>query len=362
MIRPMHFPHRVRLALATRLRGTAAAFVLVLVLGACSSGHADRQGDAALPTTGSRIAAGGLVEPVNEERVIIPQISGRLDRVYIEEGDSVTAGQLIAEIENAELRAAMAAAAAQVDLRQAELDVLKNGARAEEIAAAEASLAAADAAARLAAETLKRNQPLLAEGRISQSRFDEVQAAADTARAERARAAASLALLRAGARSEDIRAAEARLAAARAERQRAEALFEKSQVRSPVDGTVLKRDLREGETVVALSPLPLARIGDIRQLHVRADIDELDIDRIKVGQSAKVSSDAFPGRSVSGKVIHVSQRMGRRNLSSGDPAEKQDVKILEALILLDGHPALPVGLRVDVFIDTGSVAPAAGSR
>ena len=113
MIRPMHFPHRVRLALATRLRGTAAAFVLVLVLGACSSGHADRQGDAALPTTGSRIAAGGLVEPVNEERVIIPQISGRLDRVYIEEGDSVTAGQLIAEIENAELRAAMAAAAAR---------------------------------------------------------------------------------------------------------------------------------------------------------------------------------------------------------------------------------------------------------
>ena len=53
-----------------------------------------------------------------------------------------------------------------------------------------------------------------------------------------------------------------------------------------------------------------------------------------------------------GKVIHVSQRMGRRNLSSGDPAEKQDAKILEALILLEGHPDLPVGLRVDVFIET----------
>ena len=360
MIRRMHFLPRVCPVIATRLCGILAASVLVLALGACGRGGADGQADGALPTTSSRIVAGGLVEPVNEERVIIPQISGRLDRVYIEEGDRVSAGQLIAEIENAELRAAMAVAAAEVDLRQAELDALKNGARAEEIDAAEGSLAAADAAARLAAETFKRNQPLLAEGRISQSRFDEVQAAADTARAERARAAASLALLRAGARSEDIRAAEARLAAARAERQRAEALFEKSQVRSPVDGTVLKRDLREGETVVALSPLPLARIGDIRQLHVRADIDELDIDRIKVGQSAKVSSDAFPGRSFPGKVIHVSQRMGRRNLSSGDPAEKQDVKILEALILLDGHPALPVGLRVDVLIDTGSVAPAAG--
>ena len=63
-------------------------------------------------------------------------------------------------------------------------------------------------------------------------------------------------------------------------------------------------------------------------------------------------SDAFAGQSFPGKVIHVSQRMGRRNSSSGDPAEKQDAKILEALILLEGHPALPIGLRVDVLIDT----------
>ena len=83
-----------------------------------------------------------------------------------------------------------------------------------------------------------------------------------------------------------------------------------------------------------------------------ADIDELDIARVRVGQTVDVRSDAFAGRSFPGKVIHVSQRMGRRNLSSGDPAEKQDSKILEALILLEGHPDLPVGLRVDVFIET----------
>lgn len=359
MIGAMRYLPRLPRLVIARLSTLVLACGFALLLGACGEDRADGQDAAALRATGARIAAGGLVEPVNEERVIIPQISGRLQRVLIEEGDSVSAGQLIAEIENAELRAAMATAAAEVDLRQAELDALKNGARAEEIAVAAASLAAADAAARLAAETFKRNQPLLADGRISQSRFDEVRAAADTATAERARAAASLALLRAGARSEDVRAAEARLAAAHAERQRAEALFEKSQVRSPVDGIVLKRDLREGETVVALSPLPLARIGDTRQLHVRADIDELDIDRIRVGQSAEIRSDAFGDRRFAGKVIHVSQRMGRRNLSSGDPAEKQDAKILEALILLDGHPALPVGLRVDVFIDTGKVTTGA---
>jgi ABC exporter DevB family membrane fusion protein len=331
----------------------AAIFSVVVIAGGCESRSVGGQGGVDLTTAGSRIAAGGLVEPVNEERVIIPQISGRLDKVYIEEGDSISAGQLIAEIENSELRADVAAAQAQLELREAELDSLRNGARPEEIAAASATLAVAESGQRVASATLQRNELLLARQQISQSRFDEVRGEAESASATRARAAASLALLRAGARKEDIRAAEARLAGARAGRDRARALFEKSQVRSPIDGVVLKRDLREGETVVALSPLPLARVGDTRQLQVRADIDELDINRIRVGQSAEIRSKAFPGQHFAGKVIHVSRRMGRRNLSSGDPAEKQDAKILEATVLLEGQPALPIGLRVDVFIDAG---------
>ncbi|HET9032116.1 MAG TPA: efflux RND transporter periplasmic adaptor subunit, partial [Dokdonella sp.] len=322
-----------------------------VVLGACSAEPSDPASTKSPALDLSRIAAGGLVEPVSEERVIIPQISGRLARVEIEEGDKVSAGQLIAEIENADLRADMAAAAAEVDLRQAELERLRHGARAEEIAQAVAGLAAAESAEHLAEAARSRDQPLLQRKLISQAHWDQTQAELEMARAERERAAAALKLLRIGARVEDIRAAEARLAAANAMRDRAKAQFGKSQIRSPIDGVVLKRDLREGETAVALSPLPLARIGDISQLHVRADIDELDIARVRVGQTAEMRSDAYAGQHFPGKVIHVSQRMGRRNSSSDDPAEKQDAKILEALILLEGHPALPIGLRVDVFID-----------
>jgi ABC exporter DevB family membrane fusion protein len=350
------------------LRKTDAWAVLAAILstalcaGGCESQTAVGRGRGDLSVNGSRIAAGGLVEPVTEERVIIPQISGRLDKVYIDEGDSISAGQLIAEIENSELRAGVAAAQAQVELREAELDSLRKGARPEEIAEATAMLAVAESTQRVASVTLQRNESLLGQRQISQARFDEVRGEAESERAGRDRAAASLALLRAGARNEDIRAGEARLAAALAERDRARALFEKSRIRSPIDGIVLKRDLREGETVVALSPLPLARVGDTRRLHVRADIDELDINRVRVGQSAEIRSEAFSGQHFAGKVIHVSRRMGRRNLSSGDPAEKQDAKILEALILLDGQPALPVGLRVDVFIDAGALAEPAAQR
>ncbi|WP_440221984.1 HlyD family secretion protein [Dokdonella sp. MW10] len=330
-----------------------AVSTLVLGLAACSSSTDGPAATAqAAPASGvSTLAAGGLVEPASEERIIIPQLSGRLSRVLIEEGDTVTAGQLIAEIENAEYRAALAAAAAQVGLREAELARLRNGARREELDEAAATLAAAKAREALARADRERIEPLLARKLASQAQIDAARAQAEAAIAERERAAASLALLRAGARAEDLAAAEAGLEAARAERDRAQALFDKSQIRSPIDGRVLKRDLREGETVVALSPLPLARLGDLARRTVRADIEELDIGRIAVGQRASVASDAFPGQRFEGKVTRVSQRMGRRNQTSGDPAEKQDAKILEALVELDGEPPLPVGLRVDVFID-----------
>lgn len=330
------------------------AFSILLLAGcsgeAADTSPADRAG-------GARIAAGGLTEPVGEERVIIPQISGRLARVAIEEGDSVEAGQVIAEIENADLRADVSATEAEVALREAELARLRNGARAEEIEQGRAALAAADASLRLATVAAERTAMMFTRKQVSAQQNDQAQAELSRARAARAESAAALKLLQIGSRAEDLRAAEARLSAAQANHARAKAVFEKSLIRSPVAGIVLKRDLREGETVVALSPRPLARIGDLSRLQVRADIDELDIGRVKVGQLAEVSSDAVPGQTFRGRVTQVSRRMGGRTVHSDDPAEKLDARILEAVILLDADVHLPVGLRVDVFIDTRATAP-----
>ncbi len=325
---------------------------VVLVL----AGVAGCRGEAPAAAADGRltvIAAGGLVEPAGEERVIIPQVSGRLSKVLIAEGDAVRAGQLIAEIENSEYRAALAAADAEVQRREAELARLRNGARMEEIAAADAARAEAAALERQALAERDRREDLVRSKLIAAETAQQARAQAEAAVARRARADADLALLRAGARAEDVAAATAAVAAARAERDRAQALVEKSQIYAPIDGHVLKRDLSEGETVVALSPLPLARIGNLTKRYVRADIDELDIGRIREGQVATIVSDAFPQQQFAGKVVRVSQRMGRRNSISGDPAEKQDAKILEALIELDGTPPLPIGLRVDVRIAAG---------
>ena len=330
------------------------ALLIALLLSACN------QSAPAAPTrpAQSRVAAGGLVEPAGEERVVIPTVSGRLIRVAIEEGDSVKRGQVLAEIDNAEQKASIAAADAQVRLRESELARLRNGARREDVAQAQAALEASQARERVAAAELKRRESIADRKLLSTEQLEQSRAQFAVAKADRLASAAALDLLRNGARSEDIASAEAAVAAAKAEKDRAEAAYEKTLIRSPIDGVVLKRDLREGETLVALSPLPLARIGDISHLFVRADIDELDIGHVKVGQHASVTSDAFPGHVFEGNVQHVSRRMGRRNLASDNPAQKQDTKVLEALIELDGQPELPIGLRVDVVIDiTPSTSP-----
>ncbi len=326
--------------------------ILAALLVACAKGDGSSVPSPNMAPTGDLVAAGGRVEPDGEERVVIPDISGRIARVLVEEGDRVSAGQVIAEIENADYAAALAATEAAVGQHRAELDRLRAGARREELDQARATLAAAEAQARLASAEAERRQALFARRLISAQDHDQAVARADAARAERARAAAARALLQAGARREDLAAAEAALAAAMASRDQARARFDKTLIRAPIDGVVLKRELRAGETVEALAPRPIARIGDMSRLFVRADIDELDIGRVRPGQKAEVSSDAFPGQHYAGEVVRVAQRMGKRNTASDDPAQKQDAKILEAVIALDGTPPLPVGLRVDVRIHT----------
>jgi HlyD family secretion protein len=319
---------------------------LLVALCACSDPRAQQ---APAPTSGAIFAA-GLVEPIGEERVLIPEVGGRLARVLIAEGDTVQQGQLLAEIENRDGTAALAAAEAQVALREAELAKARAGARAEERDAARAALAEADAALALATAELARRRAMQSEKLVSREALDQSQANERAARARRDAAAAQLALLEAGTRVEDLAVADAALAQARAERDRAAAALEKTRIRAPIDGVVLKRDLREGETVVALSPVPLARIGDVSRLVVRADVDELDVSRVRVGQRAVATSDAFPGREFGGTVVRVSGRMGPRNSASENPAARVDTKILEALVELDAGAVLPVGLRMDVRI------------
>jgi ABC exporter DevB family membrane fusion protein len=324
-----------------------APLLLAGVLAACS--RAPQPAEPVAP--GRYVNAGGIVEPAGEERLLIPQLTGRVERVLVDEGDAVTAGQVLAELDASEQRAALAAAEAQVAEARARLAEARNGPRAEDIAAARAAAREAAALETQAAGELRRREGMAARKLISEEALETARTQAATAAATHERARAQLQLLLAGTRPEAIDAAAAALAVAGAGRERAAALLEKTRVRSPIDGVVLQSGLKSGETVTALSPEPVATVGDMHHLVVRADIDELDIGRVRVGATASVRTDAFPGRTFPGRVTDLGRRMGARRSISDDPTQRRDSKTLEAHVALEEGAELPIGLRVDVRIE-----------
>jgi HlyD family secretion protein len=117
----------------------------------------------------------------------------------------------------------------------------------------------------------------------------------------------------------DIAAARAQVALAEANVALADALLDKTFIRSPLSGTVLRRQRVAGEAVTNVPPTPIAIVGDLRGLRVRAEVDETDIGRVTAGQRVEVTADAFPDRKFGGTVYRVSSRLGGKEVQTGRP-------------------------------------------
>jgi multidrug resistance efflux pump len=154
--------------------------------------------------------------------------------------------------------------------------------------------------------------------------------------------------------------AQANLSAARARLDEARAVLAKTFVRSPIDGTVLRKHHRTGESVSNFSttPDPIFTLGDTHTLLVRVDVDEADVSKLVVGERAYATADAYTGKKFWGHVVRVGEQLGRKNVRTDEPTERVDTKILETLVQLDPGVELPIGLRVDAFIvsDSGTAA------
>ncbi len=131
----------------------------------------------------------------------------------------------------------------------------------------------------------------------------------------------------------------------------AHALLEKTFIRSPVSGVVLRKQRRAGESVSDKDDTPLVTLADDSRLRVRVEVDETDVAKVRVGQRACVTAAAYGDRKFLGRVIRVGQVLGRKNVRTEEPAERVDTKILETLVELDPGQRLPLGLRVDTFLE-----------
>jgi HlyD family secretion protein len=316
------------------------------------------------------LSGNGTIEATEVE--VGARISGRLLAVVPREGEAVRRGQELATLEAAELEAQLAQARGNLaaaeatfaevgagtraeEIRrlealvqsardaqaqaQARLELLQAGARPELLAQVRAAVQQAQVALDDAQQDFERTSRLAGEGAlagrdldVATARRDGAAAALDAARNRLAEAQAgarpeelrgaeaalaqaasqlrssqaSLDLAVAGPRRETLRAAEARVEAARGAAAVAEALLAQTRIVAPSDGRVTLRNAEPGEVVAP--GFPILRIADLARVRVRVYVPEPQIGRVKTGQGAAVSVDAFPGRTFPGTVTEIAEK------------------------------------------------------
>ncbi|MCS6818252.1 MAG: efflux RND transporter periplasmic adaptor subunit [Blastocatellia bacterium] len=301
-----------------------------------------------------RIAANGRVEGVSEEILLGFKIPGRIRAIYVEEGERVRRDQVLAEMENAEQWARVEAERALLAKAEAQLALLRAGARAEEREQARAAVEEARAVAAHAEAVYERARRLHERGILSHEELERAEREWRTAHARLEAARQHYERVLAGSRPEEIAAAEAEVRLARARLREAEAQYEQTRLRAPCDGLILRRFMRPGEIVrPEMLGQPVLSMADDSRLRVRAEIDETDVAKIRLGAPAFITADAYRGEVFTGRVVKIGAAVGRKTLQSDNPAEKLDREILETWIELDpaARGRLIIGLRVDVVIE-----------
>jgi len=295
------------------------------------------------------VACPGRIEGRSDTVEVGAATDGIVQSVKVHEGQRVTEGSTLAEIGCSDLASALKVAQAEAEsVRQARARLLR-GSRIEEREAAAQRTQAARAVVEHTATELGRATQLSEAAAISKASLDQARRDYDVAAAELKEASRNEELVNAGPTEEDAAKANADLRAAESRIKLAEEKVAKCSVVAPVSGTVVRVNLREGESFSTVAPHPLFTIADLSRRRVRAEVDERDISKVHVGQKAILTSEAYPGRHFTGTLARLASMMGRKTVDTGNPADKSDRDILEALVDLQPEAdSLPMGLRVTV--------------
>jgi HlyD family secretion protein len=308
-------------------------------------------------TTTVAFASPGRVEGASETTQVGAAADGILKAVYVKEGQFVKRGTLLGEIACDELQASLQTAVAEADgARQTRTRILR-GARDEEKKIATEKTAAARATFDEAKSRLEMQRALYQKEQISRASYDQSVRDLGVADANLRTAVRTEELLAAPPLQEDKARADAEVLAAEGRARTVQERIGKCSILAPIDGTILRVYARRGESFSTVTPRPLFSLADTSSQHIKAEIDERDVDRVSIGQKVVIQADALDGKRLNGSVVRISAMMGRKSISTGDPSDKSDRDILEAVIgLEDNTRSLPIGLRVTVqFLTTSSL-------
>ena len=294
-------------------------------------------------------ASPGRVEGASETTQVGAAADGILKAVYVKEGQFVKRGTLLGEIACDDLQPALQTAMAEADsARQARARLLR-GARDEEKKIANEKTAAARATFEEAKSRLDMQRALYQKEQVSRATYDQAVRDLGVADANLRAALRTEELVAAPPLQEDTARADADVLAAEGRVRTVQERIGKCSIVAPIDGTVLGVYARRGESFSTVTPRPLFSLADTSTRHIKAEVDERDVDKLSVGQNVIIQADALEGKKLRGSVARISAMMGRKSISTGDPSDKSDRDILEAVIELDDNSRpLPIGLRVTV--------------
>ena len=288
------------------------------------------------------------------------KVPGRLKERLVDEGHQVKAGQVVARLEDDELKDESRLRAADQQAAQAALADLKAGSRNEEIAASAATLARLKAEAERAELDAVRAEALFRKEVIPRKELDGARAAKDTTAAAVREGEERLRLVKIGPRPDTVKQAKARVDAAGAARSLADTRLGQSVLTAPITGTVISKHAEPGELLAIGSPvITIARLEDV---WVRAYIPETELGKVKLGQQATVTSDTWKGRTFQGTVSFIASEaeFTPRNVQT----EAERVKLVYRIKITIPNPKqeLKPGMPVDAVIDTGARGKGQGDR
>ena len=248
------------------------------------------------------IAATGTIETVNV--VLSSKTNGEIKELRIKEGDRVKQGDTIMIIDTEALRLQFRLQESGAEMSRAQLDLLRNGARKEDILLSESSLNQAQVNFNLAKIDLERLQKLYQTQTITKKQYDDASAHFDLMNNQLSSAKENYKKIRNFARPEELKQAEAKLNQSIANSDLIKKNINDSYIVSPLNGIIVKKYFEVGETVTPMSSL--VKVSDLANVELYIYVTELELGKVKLGQKAEVSVDAFKNKKFEGKVTYIS--------------------------------------------------------
>lgn len=282
--------------------------------------------------------------------------SERIDRLDVQEGERVKAGQVLGQLDTRTLQLRLAQAEAQSAAHQQTLLRLQAGSRPEEKAQARAAVAAVAAEAALARQQLERLQATARAnpGAVSQQDLDGATARRSATEAQLEQARKGEQLVQAGPRREDIAQARAQLDAARAELALLAHQIDEAQLKAPRDAVVRTRLMEAGDMATPQRPVYTLAINSPKW--VRAYVGEPDLGRIRPGMAATISIDSAPDKPLRGQVGYISS-VAEFTPKTVQTEELRSTLVYEVRILADdAADRLRLGMPATVRLQTETAA------